>query len=167
MLKPGLHDTCIHTTAPNCIQAFLRDTRRASGGISLLCYVFWACSHLLWRLISSEAGNARSGDTGSTDIVGDGVATPAWVWVDLGIAWAIAPAAGGCLQLSLWGSIVPSWLCVTGALAFGLLAEEVRAEETTERFACAGYCAISGLLPFWSRRKRGWKYFLRWPGYLC
>lgn len=72
----------------------------------------------MWRLISTEADNTSSG--------GGGDATPAWVWVDVGIAWAIAPAAGGSLQLSLWGSIVPSWLCVTLALAYGLRAEEVR-----------------------------------------
>lgn len=81
----------------------------------------------MWRLMSSESGIASSGGSSSSNGDGGGEdATPAWVWVDVGIAWAIAPAAGGSLQLSLWASIVPSWLCVTLALAFGLRAEEVR-----------------------------------------
>lgn len=86
--------------------------------MSLLCFLFWSLSHIMWRVVSSEAagGSASSGShTG----------TPSWVWVDVGIAWAMAPMAGGSLQLSLWRSIVPSWLCVTGALAFGLREEEV------------------------------------------
>lgn len=75
----------------------------------------WSFSHIFWRVFSSEA-------TGNDDT---GVGAPAWVWVDIGVAWAMAPAAGGSLQLSLWGSIVPSWLCVTVALCYGLRTEEV------------------------------------------
>lgn len=99
--------------------------------------MFWAFSHFLWRVISSEAGNTSTGGAGGGEIDGQGgVSTPAWVWVDMGMAWVLAPAAGGSLQLSLWGSIVPSWLCVTGALAFGLRAEEVRMEgNKTKRYA--------------------------------
>lgn len=98
--------------------------------MSFMCFLFWSCSHVLWRVISAEADIAGSGG-GSSNSSGEsgggrGDATPAWVWVDVGIAWAMAPAAGGSLQLSLWGSIVPSWLCVTLALAHGLRAEEVR-----------------------------------------
>lgn len=80
----------------------------------------------MWRGISSEV-NSASTTSGSGVEGGDAAGTPAWAWVDVGIAWAIAPAVGGSLQLSLWGSIVPSWLCVTVALAYGLRAEEVRA----------------------------------------
>ncbi len=124
--------------------------------------MFWACSHLLWRLISSEAGNTRSGGTGGSDIDGgDGVATPAWVWVDLGIAWAIAPAAGGSLQLSLWGSIVPSWLCVTGALAFGLRAEEVRAEEINRTFCMYGILSNLRFTPDIFHGEKVLEYYLR------
>ena len=47
------------------------------------------------------------------------------MWVDVAVAWVIAPLAGGSLELSLWGSIVPSWACVTVALGYGLRAEEV------------------------------------------
>ncbi|CAM9131909.1 unnamed protein product [Ectocarpus fasciculatus] len=105
-------------------QAFLRDTRRACNGISLLCFIVWSLSHIMWRVISSEADSTST--TNASGVEGDdAAATPAWAWVDVGIAWAIAPAAGGSLQLSLWGSIVPSWLCVTVALAYGLRAEEV------------------------------------------
>ncbi|CAM9216135.1 unnamed protein product [Ectocarpus sp. 13 AM-2016] len=104
-------------------QAFVRDTRRACNGISLLCFIVWSLSHIMWRGISSEADSG--GTSGSGVEGGDAAGTPAWAWVDIGIAWAIAPAAGGSLQLSLWGSIVPSWLCVTVALAYGLRAEEV------------------------------------------
>lgn len=84
----------------------------------------------MWRAVSSEAagGSSSSGRDGVSDTEAGG-ATPAWVWVDVGVAWAIAPVAGGSLQLSLWRSIVPSWLFVTAALAFGLRAEEVRMEE--------------------------------------
>lgn len=82
----------------------------------------------MWRLASSEADISASSDSGSNGGVagGGGDGTPAWVWVDMGVAWAIAPAAGGSLQLSLWGCIVPSWACVTVALAYGLRAEEVQ-----------------------------------------
>eukprot|EP00903_Cladosiphon_okamuranus_P012090 g11349.t1 len=107
-------------------EAFWRDTRGASDGISLLCFLLWSFSHIMWRAVSSEAAGGSSSSGGNS--VGDAEArgaTPAWVWVDVGIAWATAPVAGGSLQLSLWRSIVPSWLCVTAAMAFGLRAEEV------------------------------------------
>ncbi|CAN0172311.1 unnamed protein product [Ectocarpus sp. 6 AP-2014] len=130
-------------------QAFLRDTRRACNGISLLCFIVWSLSHIMWRGISSEADSAST-TSGSGVEGGDAAGTPAWAWVDVGIAWAIAPAAGGSLQLSLWGSIVPSWLCVTVALAYGLRAEEValdgdEADGALVLFASLVVCGLSAL----------------------
>lgn len=52
-------------------------------------------------------------------------AAPAWVWVDIGIAWALAPVIGGSLQLGLWVAMVPSWLCVTLTVGYEIRAEEV------------------------------------------
>lgn len=99
--------------------------------MSLLCFLVWSLSHVMWWAVSSEAAGGHSTSSGGDGAseTGRGGATPAWVWVDVGIAWAIAPVAGGSLQLSLWKSIVPSCLCVTGALAFGLRADEVRFRE--------------------------------------
>ncbi|CAB1117856.1 unnamed protein product [Ectocarpus sp. CCAP 1310/34] len=102
----------------------------------------------MWRGMSSEAESA--GTSGSGVEGGDAAGTPAWAWVDVGIAWAIAPAAGGSLQLSLWGSIVPSWLCVTVALAYGLRAEEVAldgdgADGALILFASLVVCGLSAL----------------------
>eukprot|EP00752_Nemacystus_decipiens_P011662 g10350.t1 len=101
----------------------------------------------MWRAVSSEAagGSSSGGGGGISDTV-----TPAWVWVDVGIAWAIAPAAGGSLQLSLWRSIAPSWLCVTGALVFGLRAEEVAldgdaADGALLLFAALAVCGVAVL----------------------
>lgn len=104
--------------------------------MSLLCFLSWSLSHIMWRAVSSEAAGGSSSSGSGVDGVSDTGSlggTPAWVWVDVGIAWAIAPVAGGSLQLSLWRSIVPSWLFLTGALAFGLRAEEVRVGEVNRK----------------------------------
>ncbi|CAM9319366.1 unnamed protein product, partial [Ascophyllum nodosum] len=76
-------------------------------------------------------------------------ASPAWVWVDVGMAWAMAPLAGGNLQLSLWGSIVPSWLSITVALGYGLCAEEVALNriETAAPLGLLAMVVVCGLCP--------------------
>lgn len=126
----------------------MRDTRRACDGTAFLCFLVWSFSHILWRSISSEADIASGGGGSSGGGGGGGEATPAWVWVDVGIAWAIAPVAGASLQLSLWGSIVPSWLCVTFALAHGLRAEEVRQGEQERHTVKPRGTAPSNLIHF-------------------
>ena len=120
---------------------FKRDTGRVCNGISFLCFALWSFSHIVWHSTSSEAAS-NSGGSGasSTSSTSAGVnvdAAPAWVWVDVAVAWAIAPLAGGSLELSLWGSVVPSWACVTVALGYGLRAEEVR--QKSEHFSSCSY----------------------------
>lgn len=111
---------------------FRRDTGRVCNGISFLCFALWSFSHIVWHSTSSEAASnssgGSSGSSSSTSTGGSVDAAPAWVWVDVAVAWAIAPLAGGSLELSLWGSVVPSWACVTVALGYGLRAEEVSAK---------------------------------------
>lgn len=82
--------------------------------MSLLCFLSWGFSHVIWELSSTEA----DGDT-------DGDSLPAWVWMDMSMAWVLAPITGAGLELTLWCSIVPSWLCVTMAVIITLRIEEV------------------------------------------
>lgn len=109
-------------------QEFERDARRACDGMSLLCFLFWGFSHAMWRLSSSEASSFGGDDSGSSSTEGgtEGDPLPAWIWMDISMAWVLSPITGAGLELSLWWSIVPSWLCVSLAVGYTLRAEEVR-----------------------------------------
>lgn len=88
----------------------------------------------MWRLASSEANSNTINRTGlevgrhaamEAEADASVAASHAWIWVDLSMAWVLSPLTGAGLELSLWWSVVPSWLCVTMAAGYALRAEEV------------------------------------------
>eukprot|EP00904_Undaria_pinnatifida_P012028 jgi/Undpi1/7956/HiC_scaffold_24.g10428.m1 len=132
-------------------EVFKRDTGRVCNGISFLCFALWSFSHIVWHSTSSEASsNSTTATTTTTSSSAGGTAdaAPAWVWVDIAVAWAVAPLTGGSLELSLWWSVIPSWACVTVALGYGLRAEEVALGEGDAGGVIGLITAIAGFAVF-------------------